>query len=549
MITLRPYQRAAVDALFAYFERATGNPLLVMPTGSGKSPTLAIFLKEAIELYPETRALVVTHRKELIEQDAAAIRVAWPDAPVGIYSAGLRTKQIRPITVAGVQSIHKKAKDFGHVSLVIVDEAHLIPHEGDGMYRRLLADLSDANPALKVIGLTATPYRLSGGLLTRGDSRIFSSVAHNVEVGPLVAEGWLSPLVSPSTTGHYDTEGVTTYGGDYAAGELASAVDRQVEVTHAAMAESIALTSDRKARLVFAVSIQHTLTAAAYLREQGIDCAVITGDTDPLTRSATIARFRRGELPWLIGVDVLTTGFDAPVVDAIVLLRPTQSTALYVQILGRGMRIADGKTDCLVLDYGGNIERHGPITAIKHSSKPATASSLVKECPHCLAEVKMAKRECPECGFIFPEQPREIDHEKKATRTAVMGPAPEPAWISVDEVSAIEWIKRANDGEEPKPPTVCVEYRNIGRQVAREWVCPEHGGYATQKFARWWYERGGDMPVPHTVALTLERMDAGELKPVASILVAPDGKYTRVTSVRFADAAPVSSFDDDELPF
>lgn len=370
MITLRPYQRTAVDALFRYFERATGNPLLVMPTGSGKSLTLAVFLKEAIEAFPETRVLVLTHRKELIEQDAAAIRKAWPDAPVGIYSAGLGYRQIRQITVAGVQSVHKKAEQLGHVDLCVVDECHLVAHDGDGMYRRLLSDLRAKNDALKVIGLTATPYRLSGGLLTRGSSKIFTSVAHDVEVGPLVEQGYLAPLSSPATSAAYDTSAVSTVGGDFAIGELVGAVDRQTEITHAAMTEALALTADRRARLVFCVSIEHAECVARWLRDANQACEVITGDTDPLMRSSVIGRFRRGDLPWLVGVDVLTTGFDAPCCDAIVLLRPTQSTSLYVQIVGRGMRIADGKSDCiaegsLVLTDHGEVPIENVTTNMK----------------------------------------------------------------------------------------------------------------------------------------------------------------------------------------
>lgn len=418
------------------------------------------------------------------------------------------------------------------------------------MYRRILADLRAKNDALKVIGLTATPYRLSGGLLTRGASKIFTSVAHDVEVGPLVEQGYLAPLSSPATSATYDTSAVTTVGGDFAIGELVGAVDRQTEVTHAAMTEALALTADRRARLVFCVSVEHAWCVARWLKDANQACEVITGDTDPLMRSSVIGRFRRGDLPWLVGVDVLTTGFDAPCCDAIVLLRPTQSTALYVQIVGRGMRIADGKTDCIVLDYGGNIERHGPITAIKHSSKAASDTSTLKVCKQCLAEVKISKRECPECGFIFPEHPREVDHDKKAARTAIMGPAPEPVWIEVDKVCASEWTKRQEEGAEPKPPTVCVEYSRLGREVAREWLCPEHGGYATQKFCRWWFERGGDLPAPHTVAMTIERIEAGELREIDAVLLVQDGKWKRVARARAKNEAPEAPIQvEDDLPF
>ena len=554
MIELRSYQAECVDALFRYFERADGHPLVEMPTASGKSLTMAAFVKDAIDRYPDTRVLLATHRKELIEQDAAAIRKLWPDAPVGIYSAGLHSRQVRRITVAGVQTVHKKAAELGHVSLLLVDEAHLLPFAGEGMYRRLIRDLTETNPALKIVGFTATPYRLSGGLLTRGTGHIFTSIAYKIPVQRLVDEGWLSPLVSPSTSTTYNTEGVGTVNGDFAVGELQSSVDKQEAVTRAALAESLELAKGRRAGIVFCVSVQHALLATSILRERGETCAMITGDTDDLTRASSLSRFKRGEVRWLVGVDVLTTGFDAPITDVIVLLRPTQSAGLYVQVCGRGMRLYDGKADCLVLDYGGNVERHGPITNIRHKSLAAGESKMVKECSNCMAEVKISKRECPECGFIFPEQPRDIDHDKTASRKAIMGPAPEPVWVEIDDVRASEWVKRAKEGEAPKPPTVCVEYLRGGRAVVKEWLCPEHGGYAAQKFCRWWFDAGGDLPAPHTVALALERIDAGELKRIEAVQVGKDGQYDRVLARRFGDVVkaeattePVEDFG--EIPF
>lgn len=554
MIELRPYQQECVDALFRYFERASGHPLVEMPTASGKSLTMAAFVKDAITAFPETRVLLATHRKELIEQDAAAIRKLWPDAPVGIYSAGLHSRQVRQITVAGVQTVHRKSSELGHVSLLLVDEAHLLPHAGEGMYRRLLNDLTEINPALKVVGFTATPFRLSGGLLTRGAGHLFTSIAYRIPVQRLVDEGWLSPLVSPSTSTTYSTEGIGTVNGDFAVGELQSSVDKQEAVTRAALLESLELAKGRRAGIVFCVSVQHALLATAILRDRGETVAMITGDTDDLTRSSMLSRFKRGEVRWLVGIDVLTTGFDAPITDVIVMLRPTQSAGLYVQCLGRGMRLYDGKADCLVLDYGENIERHGPITDVRHKSMAAGVSKMVKECPTCMAEVKISKRECPECGYLFPLVPRDIDHDKQASRKAVMGPAPEPVWVDVEDVRASEWVKRPKEGEEPKPPTVCIEYMHGGRAVVKEWLCPEHGGYAAQKFGRWWFDAGGDLPAPHTVVLTLERIEAGELKRIEAVQVGKDGQYDRVMARRFSGLAAAETetdgwVDDSLLPF
>ena len=545
-LPLRPYQSAAVDALWAYLASKDNNPLIVCPTGSGKSLILGEVCRRACAEASDARIVVATHRKELIEQDTSAIRRIWPDAPVGIWSAGLHSRQVRQVTVCGIQSVHKRAKDFGAVDMLLIDEAHLLPFSGEGMYRRFIDELSTTSKHLRIIGLTATPFRLAGGMLTRGQGRIFSSVCYDLRVQQLINEGYLAPLTTPKTSTEYSTAGVRIDGGEFAPGALSDSVDEQYEVTRVALAESLTLLEGRRAVLCFCVGVKHAEATADILRAAGQTVQVITGDTDPLTRSSSIGAFRRGEVRWLVGVDVLTTGFDAPITDGIVLLRPTQSAGLYVQVLGRGMRIAEGKTDCLVLDYGGNIERHGPITDVRQKSAGEGKSvSMWKECPKCYAELALSKRECPECGYIFPEQPRPIDHDTKASRGDVMD-APEPVWIDVDSVRAYEWVKKDSD----KPPTVCVEYNRNGRSVVREWVCPEHGGFAAQKFGAWWYRMGGDLPPPPTVVQAVERIDAGELREVEAVKVGKDGKFQRVLEVRFkVEQAAEGSVYEDSLPF
>lgn len=158
---LRDYQQRTIDQLYAWFEAGNqGNPCLVLPIGSGKSHIVAALCKDALQNWPETRILMLTHVRELIEQNAEKMRLHWPNAPLGIYSAGLRQKELgEPITFAGIQSVRTKAKEIGHVDLVIIDECHLVSHKDEGGYRTLLDDLTAINPNLRVVGLTATPYR------------------------------------------------------------------------------------------------------------------------------------------------------------------------------------------------------------------------------------------------------------------------------------------------------------------------------------------------------------------------------------------------------
>lgn len=528
MTQLRAYQREAVGSIFAYFARADGNPLVVAPTGSGKSVLLAAFVKEAIEKFPTTRILIVTHRKELIEQDANAILKYWQQAPLGIYSAGLNRKQIRQVTVAGVQSIH--GKDLGHFDLCLVDECHLVPHGDDGMYREVLSSLTSVNPKLKVVGFTATPYRLNGGLLTRGKTKIFSSVCYDISVEHLVSSSYLSPLVSPQVQTQIDTSEVKERGGEFVSSQLAAVAD-QDRLTQAALDEFDVLASDRKSCLFFCVTKAHAENVVRALRMRGHSAECITDDTSSGDRRAIIDRFKRREIRCLASVDVLTTGFDAPCVDCLAVLRPTASTGLYVQICGRGMRLYPGKQDCLVLDFGQNIDRHGPITNIRHNTQARADTSTLKECPRCIAEIAVWKTECPECGHVFEKVLREINHDTRASRSSIMGPINEQPWIEIAEVVYLVHEKK------DKPPSMCVEYRRGFRAIAREWVCFEHGGYATEKAKKWWKQRGGvcdsfDTTYPKTTNEAIDRAPF-ELTKIEAIRVAKDGEYERVNEVRY----------------
>ena len=197
---LREYQQRTIDQLYAWFEAGNeGNPCLVLPTGSGKSHIIAALCKDALQSWPETRILMLTHVKELIAQNAEKMRQHWPNAPMGIYSAGLNRKELgEPITFAGIQSVRTKAKQIGHVDLVIIDEAHLVSHKDEGGYRTLLADLRAINGNLRIIGLTASPYRLGHGYITDKPA-IFDALIEPVSIEELIFKGYLSTLRSKLT--------------------------------------------------------------------------------------------------------------------------------------------------------------------------------------------------------------------------------------------------------------------------------------------------------------------------------------------------------------
>src|SRR5690606_28392219 len=187
----RPHPSQAVAAVYGPLRTRDHNPCVVIPTGGGKTPVIATICRDAVNLW-DGRVVILAHVKELLEQAADKLRAIAPDIPVGIYSAGLKRKDLGyAVTIAGIQSIYQKACDLGPVDLVIVDEAHLIPPDGEGMYRQFLADAKVVNPHMRVIGLTATPYRMKTGTICSPDT-ILNDIGYEVGVRELIVQGWLS---------------------------------------------------------------------------------------------------------------------------------------------------------------------------------------------------------------------------------------------------------------------------------------------------------------------------------------------------------------------
>jgi len=400
---LRKYQKLAIEQLYSWLRANDGNPCIVLPTGSGKSHVVAALCKDAITNWPETRVLMATHVKELIEQNAEKMLMHWPDAPLGIYSAGIGRKEAhQQITFAGIQSIRNKSHEIGHVDLMIVDEAHLISTDQNTGYRKLIDALKAINPALRVIGLTATPYRLGHGMITDKPA-IFDDLIEPTSIEALVEDGFLAPLKSKLTGIKLSVEGVHKRGGEYIEKELQAAVN-QPHNNSEAVKEVIKIAGDRKAWLFFCAGVKHAMAIKDLLIENGIPAECVTGDTPKPEREKIIKRFKSGELRALTNANVLTTGFDYPDIDLIAMLRPTMSAGLYVQMAGRGMRVKSHTDHCLVLDFAGVVQTHGPITGVKSPNKATEGNgeAPVKACPQCDSLVPPAVKECPECHFVFP---------------------------------------------------------------------------------------------------------------------------------------------------
>ena len=521
---LRWYQREAVARTIGYFESGmTGNPLIVLPTGAGKSIVIAAFVSEVLSRWPGERFLMLTHVKELVEQNARKLEALLPFGSVGVYCAGLGRKELgRPVTAASIQSAARPIADGDlDADLVLIDECHLVPKSGEGQYRTAIEQLRERNPHVRVIGLSATPYRTDTGLLTEGDGRIFTDVVIDVPIPRLISEGYLSPLRSKGSRAEAALDGVTVRAGDYAPGELEAAM-LEGDLVARACDDIMRHAADRSRWLLFASGVKHALAVAEELDARGVSVACVFGETPTAERAATIAAFKAGELRALVNVGVLTTGFDAPETDCVVLLRPTKSPGLYYQMVGRGFRIAPTKTDCLVLDFGGNVRLHGPVDQIRIDrerggpKKPKAAP--VKTCPKCDEIVALGVRECPACGHAWPE--RELRHETRADDVAILGGEKRGEWCDVSTVKAVSHLSRSSGMRTLRVDYVC------GLRSYSEYVCLEHEGFARRKAEQWWRHMiGGEVPLDVDTAVDVLR----ECPPrVTRIRVEPDGKYERV---------------------
>ncbi len=228
-MNLRPYQSEAVAAVYEHLRTRDDNPCVVIPTGGGKTPVIATICRDAVGPW-NGRVVILAHVKELLEQAADKLRTIAPDVPVGIYSAGLKRKDLGyAVTIAGIQSIYQRACDLGPVDLLIVDEAHLIPPDGEGMYRQFIADAKVVNPLARVIGLTATPFRMKSGPICE-PGNILNHVCFEVGVRELIVQGFLSPLRTKAGLQKVSTDDLHVRAGEFVASEVEDLMDKDALV-------------------------------------------------------------------------------------------------------------------------------------------------------------------------------------------------------------------------------------------------------------------------------------------------------------------------------
>lgn len=508
-MALRDYQQAAVDSLFSYFDKKRGNPLIQMPTGTGKSWVIAGFLRQAYAMFPNTRVMMLTHVQELIEQNHEKLLLTWPTAPSGIYSAGLSRRETdQRITFASIASVAKRAHEFPALDLAIIDEAHLISNRSQSQYRTFLSEMQERNPKLKCIGLSATCYRMGMGMLT--ENGLFTDVCFDLTTQDsyrwLIDQGWLCPLRALRTDYRFNVEQLHVRGGEYIAKEMQELLGDK-DVTARALAETVSIGQNRSKWLLFATGIEHADYIEEHLHlEYGIEAVAIHSKQSREERDARYQAFQRGDVQCAVSMNALTTGVDVPDIDLIGMYRPTKSTSLWVQMLGRGTRPCPeaGKKDCLVLDFTRNTQELGPINDPVLPTKPRkgkkrgpSMGAPVKACPQCKSYIQARLGTCPYCAHYFAS-PLHINEHSSGLEVLRLG---DPVVEELD-VQQVTYHTHRRRG---RPDVLLVNYHcpgtgggNIPRRF-KDYVCLEHDGKGRRYAERWWSERCPHIEPPESV--------------------------------------------------
>jgi DNA repair protein RadD len=537
-VILRDYQKRSVDDLFDWWTKrpeAEAIPLLVLPTASGKSVICAEIVRQMWEHYPDyrPRTVVLVPSKELAEQNASKLTALLPPSiQVGFVSASLGKKQHQAdVIVATIGSIHKSAHLLGDIKIVIIDEAHLVNSRGAdvGMYRSFLSSLGKSCD-FRTVGMTATPFRGNQVWLTDGDEPLFTGVASNVNMRELLDQGFIAPLVPPRVkmTTRIDASKVGIVNGDYKVNELSAVVDKYL---HKVASESVYLAMGRRKWICFTPSVANAESLCDKLCEKGIVSKVVVGETPKQEREDSILDFRSGQIDCLVTVLALSVGFDVPDVDCIIWCRPTRSPVLYVQGMGRGTRIADGKTDCLVLDFTDTVERLGPVDTIKGRAKKTSGTQEAPYCicPECGDRNHAAALVCVSCGaFIKDPPPPKVEATVSYAQLISSFRIKEEPIVTHD-ISLITYSVHTKIG---KPDSLRVEYYSGLLRVATEWICFNHTGYAQQKARDWWSVRSAVAMLSDTRTI-FQWLKTNHILEPARITTKINGKFTEIKTYEF----------------
>lgn len=561
MIIPRDYQEAAHSAIWRFIhEKPHLNPLVIEPTGTGKSLQMAMLIWHLLSVYPTTRIISLAHVQELVESNWLELAGIWPQAPTGVYSAGLKMKEHRQqVTFASIQSVAKKAALFKHIDFVLVDEAHAISDNDTARYNQFISELRKANPNLIVIGFTATAFRMKTGMLT--DGKLFDEIAFDLSDGEaflwLIDQGYLIRPVPKYPGFQLDSSSVGIQGGDFDNRAASEALHDQ-NILEQAVDTCIAMgvEHNRQAWLHFCQSIEDAELVAEMFTHKGYPHEAVHSKRSD--RTEILEAFRRGELQGITNKDILTTGYNQKNIDLIGALRLTRSPGLWVQMVGRGTRpvyapgfetsqlqgrldaiAASSKQTCLVLDFVGNTERLGPINypnIPKRRKKGSSSGDMTRCCPQCDTWSHISVKICAECGYEFPPPERVRGEASEAALVAgadqVLDLSKQPPAPVVDVCGVHRMIVSRHAGKRGKPDTMKVDYF-CGLEKFSTWLGVEHdeNSFPRRKAEEWWSLHGGQGECPADIDEAVEV--AGDMKRPKWIKVKKSGKYPEIEAYDF----------------
>lgn len=523
---LRQYQQMAHDGVLNYLFNNAGNPAVAMPTGTGKSHVIAALCSTFLWTWPDTRIIMLTHVKELVKQNLAKLQESWSDAPIGVYSAGLGRKEpFHPIVYGGVQTVMNSIEKLGRRDIVIIDENHLVSHNADTAYQKIIKHFSEQS-RVRTIGFSATQYREGLGMIT--GNGIFHDVAVDQTTmewfAYFVAHGYMVPLIPRRTRTEIDLSKVGMSNGDYNLVHLQQAVDVDA-ITYAALQELCEWGHDRTSWMVFASGVDHAEHVAQALAYFGIPAVTVHSKITGEERDKRIADFKIGAYRCLVVNNIGTIGFDHPPIDLIGMLRPTASTALWVQMLGRGTRPSPmtSKRNCLVLDFARNTVNLGPIDDpyIPKRKGLGTGDPPVWICPACGVYNHAAARFCMACDEKHTFEQKL--YSQSSDVELMSSDAPDIRYFNVEQVYYN--LHQKNGSRD----TIKVTYR-CGLRSFNEWICLEHDGFPKHKAHQWWKERHHNEP-PQTTAEALQYVR--ELRKPSRVSVWVNRQYPEVMGAEF----------------
>jgi len=456
---LRPYQVEAIEEVRGRFRAGAKRTLIVLPTGGGKTVVGASIINSAAA--KGSRVLFLAHRRELIQQTAD--KLSRFGVRHGIIMAGERQALQHPVQVASIQTLARRRDVLKSVDLIFFDEAH---HAAAGTYTEVM----QWYPNARVVGLTATPWRLDG----RGLADVFD--AHVIVRTPrqLRDEGFLVPV------GGWEYEAIDTSharvrAGDYATKDLAEEAAKPRVVGD--IVEEWLRHAEGKRTVVFCVSIEVSKLIAAQFKAAGVAAEHVDGEMDAAERDGILRRLRAGQTRVVCNCNVLTEGFDCPELEVCVLARPTLSVSLYLQMVGRVLRPAEGKTQARIHDHAGCLATHGhpfahrdysPEETVKGEREPAQDADTRKRnvCPSCKSV--RAGYPCDNCGF---------------------SPSPEDLKVQFEEAAHARAIVEENSPEELKQREMARKFRHTTDGERRAFFERMVGKYGVKKAVgvyRWW---------------------------------------------------------------